>query len=99
MNARVSTYAGTPEQAEEGIRNFQRLTEGLQSMDGFEGAYLLVDRGSGRAMTITLWSSEEALQASAERAKQMRQEAAGGAGMSIDTVENYAVAMQIQPDG
>lgn len=99
MNARVSTYAGSPHQAEEGIRNFEGLTEGLRSMDGFEGAYLLVDRGTGKAMTITLWSSEEALQASAERAKQMRTDAAGGAGMSIDSVENYEVAVQIQPGG
>ena len=99
MNARVATYAGSPDQLEEGIGNFQALTEGLRSMDGFEGAYLLVDRGTGKAVSVTLWSSEEALQASAERAKQMRSDAAGGAGLSIDTVENYEVAVQIQPGG
>ncbi len=97
MLARVSTYAGTPDQAEEGIRNFQGLTEVLRSLDGFEGAYLLVDRGTGNAVTITLWSSEDALQASAERAKQMRSEAAGSAGMSIESVENYEVAVHIEP--
>ncbi len=97
MHARVSTYSGSPEQAEEGIRNFEGLTEGLRSLDGFEGAYLLADRGTGKAITITLWSSEEAAQASAEHARQMRDQAAGGAGMSIDSVDTYEVAVQIQP--
>ncbi len=97
MIARVGTYSGSPDQAEEGIRNFQGLTEPLRSLDGFEGAYLLVDRGTGKALTMTLWSSEDAANASAERAKQMRSDAAGGAGMSVDTVETFEVAVQIQP--
>ncbi len=99
MHARVSTYAGNPGQVEQGIENFKGLTEGLRGMDGFEGAFLLVDRETGKAMTITLWSNEEAVQASAERAKQMRSDAAGGAGMSIDSVQNYEVAVEIQPGG
>ena len=97
MYARVSTYTGSPNQAEAGIRNFEGLTDALRSLDGFEGGYLLVDRGTGQAMTITLWSSENAAQASAERANQMRSDAAGGAGMSIERVETYEVAVEIQP--
>jgi heme-degrading monooxygenase HmoA len=99
MHARVSTYAGTPDQAEEGIRNFERTTDALRGLDGFEGAYLLVDRGTGKALTLTLWSNADAEQASAERAKQMRSEAAGGAGMSVESVETFEVALQIQPNG
>ncbi len=60
---------------------------------------MLVDRGTGKALTITLWSSEDAVQASAERASQMRSDAAGGAGMSIDSVGTYEVAVHIQPGG
>ena len=99
MQARVSTYGGTPEQAEEGTRNFEGLTEALRSLDGFEGAYLLVDRGTGKTLSITLWASEDAARASAEKAKEMRSQAAGGAGMSVDSVEDYEVAVQIQPGG
>ena len=99
MHARVSTYAGTPDQAEEGIQNFERLTDALRSLDGFEGAYLFVDRGVGKALSVTLWASEDAVQASAEKAKQMRDQAAGGAGMSIDSVATYEVAVEIQPGG
>ncbi len=99
MHARVSTYAGSPEQAQEGIRNFEGLTDALRSLDGFEGGYLLVDRGTGKAITMTLWSSEDAAEASAERAKQMRSDAAGGAGMNIESVETYEVAVQIPRSG
>ena len=99
MHARVSNYAGSPDQAEAGIRNFEGLTDGLRSLEGFEGAYLLVDRETGKALTMTLWSSEETAQASAERAKQMRSDAAGGAGMSIESVETYEVAVHIEPSG
>lgn len=99
MHARVSSYAGSPAQAEAAIRNFEGLTDGLRSLEGFEGGYLLVDRGTGKSLTMTLWSSEETAQASAERAKQMRSEAAGGAGMSIESVETYEVAVHIEPGG
>lgn len=99
MQARVSTYAGTPEQTKEAIQNFEGLTDALRSLDGFEGAYLLVDRGTGKALSVTLWTSEDAARASAEKAKQMRSQAAGGAGMSIESVEGYEVAVQIQPGG
>jgi heme-degrading monooxygenase HmoA len=60
MHARVSTYAGTPDQAEEGIQNFEGLTDALRSLDGFEGAYLCVDRGTGNALSVTLWASADA---------------------------------------
>ena len=99
MHARVSIYAGSPDQAEAGIRNFEGRTDPLRSLEGFQGAYLLVDRGTGKALTMTLWSSEEAAQASAEQARQMRSDAAGGAGMSIESVETYEVAVQIKADG
>lgn len=99
MHARVGNYAGNPDQVEAGTRNFEGLTDGLRSLEGFEGAYLLVDRGTGKALTMTLWSSAETAQASAERAKQMRSDAAGGAGMSVESVETYEVAVHIEPGG
>jgi heme-degrading monooxygenase HmoA len=97
MHARVSTYAGTTDQVDDGVRNFEGMTEPLRQLDGFEGAYLLTDRQGGRAMTITLWSTEQAAEASAERAKEMRSEVAGGAGLSIESVDTYEVATQIEP--
>lgn len=96
MHARVGVYKGTPEQTEEGLRNFrEKTTEQLRQLDGFEGAYLLADREGGKALTITLWASESAAEASAEQAKQMRSQAAEGAGMTVESVETYEVALKI----
>jgi hypothetical protein len=53
-------------------------------MAGIRDAFLLVDRASGRALTITLWDSEEAMAASAVGATQVRQEATGAAGGRIE---------------
>ena len=96
MHARVSTYEGSADRLDEGIRGFERTTDALRQLDGFEGAYLLVDRAAGRALSVTLWSSEEAVQASAERANQMRSEATSPAGITIESVDTYEVAMQVE---
>lgn len=99
MHARVSTYAGAAEHLDDGIRNFEGSADALRELDGFEGAYMLVDRANGRAITITLWSNEDAVAASTERADEVRAEAAGGAGFSIESVEIYEVATQLEPPG
>jgi heme-degrading monooxygenase HmoA len=49
----------------------------LQEVEGFEGVYLLVDRQSGKVLTITLWESEEALRESEQEATQLRSEHRG----------------------
>ncbi len=95
MHARVSTYAGSAEQLDEVVRNFESSSDAVRELDGFEGAYMLVDRANGRALTITLWANEDAVRASAERADEVRAEAAGGAGFSIESVEIYEVALQL----
>ena len=97
MVARVSTYLGPTDRIDDAVRSFDDLTEELGTIDGFEDAYVLVDRGSGKAMTVTLWSSEEAAEASAERASQMRTDAVAASGFSIGTTETYDVALHVAP--
>lgn len=100
MHARVSTYTGlAAERLEEGVRAFQQTTDALQQLDGFEGAYLLTDAAGGRVITVTLWSSSEAEQASAERAAQVRADAADAAGIAIESVRTYEVAMHVRATG
>ncbi|MGI8828058.1 MAG: hypothetical protein ACR2JC_20995 [Chloroflexota bacterium] len=92
MFARVSSFHGTPDQAEALVGP---APDEVQSMAGFKGAYALMNRQTGRAMLITLWESEEAMQASAEQAKRMRAEAVeetGGTGPA--DVETYEVLSQ-----
>jgi heme-degrading monooxygenase HmoA len=92
MHARVSTYEG---EADELVKGFDSVTVALEEVDGFSQAYFLVDRAGGRGMSITLWESEDALNASVERANQMREEATGKAGASIESVDHYEVALTV----
>src|SRR5215207_11521348 len=92
--ARVSTYQGDPAQIDQGL-NYARenILPRVKQVDGFEGVYYLVDRESGKALTITLWESEEALHASEEEANRLRSESAESASATIVDVERYEVGL------
>ncbi len=92
MYARVGTYQGDAEQLREG---FERQTDPLEQVDGFERAYFLIDSDSGKGMSITMWESKEALEASAEAANRMRADATQPSGATIISVESYEVAITL----
>ena len=94
MHARLSTYAGSADRLDDMVQAFNQVTDRLRQLDGFEGGYALVDRSSGKATTITLWTNEQAVQASAQQGDRMRAEVAQAGGMSIVSVETYEVALR-----
>ena len=94
MYARVSTYAASPTGVDRLVEAFGSDNR-LSQMAGILDAFLLVDRASGRALTITLWESEEAMAATTAGAAQIRREAAGSAGGGIESVESYEVALHL----
>ena len=65
-------------------------------MEGFSNAYFCVDRGSGKGLSMTLWETEAALEASAERAHQLRSQAIQPSGATTDSVTHYEVALTAQ---
>lgn len=94
MFARVSTYQGPPDQIDEGVRHAQEsILPRIQGLDGFQGVYFLVDRQSGKGLSITLWESEETMRASEEAANQLRRESAEASSEEILGVERYEVAI------
>ena len=94
MFASVSTYQGPPDQIDEGVRYAQEnIVPTLQEVEGFEGVYLLIDRQSGKVLTITLWESEEAMRASEEEANRLRSESAEAGSQEVIGVERYEVAI------
>ncbi len=90
MFARVSKYEIPVEGIDSAVQGFEQVA--LEDWDGFHRAYLLVDRASGKALSITMWESEEALHSSAERANQAREQVMDAASGSIVTVKEYEVA-------
>jgi heme-degrading monooxygenase HmoA len=94
MFASVSSYQGPPEQIDQGVRYAQEnIVPTLEDVEGFEGVFLLVDRQSGKVLTITLWESEEAMRASEEEADQLRSEHRGEWQQEVAGVERYEVAI------
>ena len=96
MFARVSTYrTGAGGDADQMLEGFESVTEPLEQIDGFSHAYFLVDRASGKAMSITIWQSEQALAASAAKADELRKQGSETGGGSIESVEQYEIGLTV----
>ena len=94
MYARVSTFEGVAAHIDEEVRVAREEFIPLaKELGGFEGMYILVNRESGRSLSVALWSSKEAMQASEEQADRTRQEAAHDAGGRVTKVERYEVVL------
>lgn len=94
MFARVSTYHGPtdPDQIDEGLRYVrENILPQVQRMSGFKGVIGLLDRQSGKSLSVTLWESEEAMHASEEEANRVRREAAEASSETVEDVERYEV--------
>src|ERR687884_555382 len=92
MFARVSTYRGDGARLLEG---FADVSAPLEAIDGFSHAYFMVDRESGKGMSITIWHSEEALLASAAKADELRSKGAAAGGAEIESVQHYEIGLTI----
>lgn len=97
MHARVSSYDLTGATKEDVVAAFDTARLAVEDIPGNQGGMLLVDIAQGKALTITLWESEQALRDSEQRANTLRREAAGSAGMSITGVDAYEVALEFGP--
>jgi heme-degrading monooxygenase HmoA len=92
MFARVSTYRGDGDRL---LQGFAEVTGPLEAIDGFSRAYFMVDRESGKGMSITVWESEEALNASAAKADELRSRGAEAGGGTIESVEHYEIGLTV----
>jgi heme-degrading monooxygenase HmoA len=95
MFARVRITSGVPDKVDDGIRNFREtVVASYKDVAGFEGAYLLVNRRTGKVMGITLWDSEASMQATDKTSERLR--AAGSHVVSGTTPppEEYEVVVQ-----
>ncbi len=96
MFARASTIMGKPERIEDGIRDYKEQTiPTLRKITGFKQALFMVDRKSGKMVSITFWDSEKDLQASTAAANKLRAQGAQGSGTTQPpAVDIYEVAVQ-----
>ncbi|MFG2293366.1 hypothetical protein [Streptomyces sp. NPDC048603] len=92
MFARLSTYQGSPVPAEGDVTgNSAAIVQQVRGVPGFRGVYYLVDRASGKAKSLTLWDTEQAMRDSEELASRIRGESAQREGQRIVSVEHFEV--------
>lgn len=93
MHARATTLRVGQDVAEDAIDQYRSSLATFRGIEGNRGAFLLVDRASGRGVGVTLWESEQAMADSREQADQLRQQAAEQARGQIESVDEYEIAV------
>jgi heme-degrading monooxygenase HmoA len=96
MFARVTITQGSPELYDQTVRYVQeQLIPTLKQMPGIKGAFVLADRQTGKGISITLWETEEAMNATTQMANQVRSQSAADTSGAIQGVQGYEVVGQI----
>ncbi|MHC5704989.1 YdhR family protein [Streptomyces sp. PKU-MA01144] len=92
MFARLSRYEGSPVPPEGDLSaHAETIVQQVRGLPGFLGVYWLVDRATGKAVSLTLWEDEETMRASEERADRIRVDTARREGQRIVSVDRYEV--------
>ena len=92
MYARSTTIQAQPSSIDAGITHMRdSVMPALEGIPGCVGLSLLVDRASGRCIATSSWDSEDAMRASAETIRPIRDEAAERFGGSAE-VEEWEIA-------
>lgn len=96
MFARTSTWAGSDSEldrwAAHVVDNVRPMVEGLP---GNAGALFLIDRDAKRALTLTLWETQAAAQASDEVADRSRESTIAATGVQLLERARYEVAARV----
>ena len=93
MFARITTIGEAPPERLDDMTHEIRehVLPALRQQDGFSGFLVLVERASGKVLGLTLWESEQAMNATEEAAYWLRVFSAQAAGGKITEVERYEV--------
>ena len=94
MYARTTVVQADPARLDEGIAHVrEEVFPAVTALDGCIGMSMLVDRDTGRCIATTAWESEDAMSASAELVRPLRDQAAEALGSGISDVEVWEVAV------
>lgn len=92
MFARTSTWSGSPEALQKWADNAVNEVKGfVEGLPGNAGAMFFVDRGAGTALTLTLWDSTDAAEATDRFAEQSRATTVAATGTELVARGRYEV--------
>jgi heme-degrading monooxygenase HmoA len=92
MFARTSTWSGSAE----ALQNWSdhatsKVKSFVEGLPGNAGVVFLIDRDSGTALTLTLWDSEQAAEATDQFAEQSRASTVAATGAELVAQGRYEV--------
>jgi heme-degrading monooxygenase HmoA len=95
MYARSTTIQAQPSSIDAGVAHIRdAVMPRLQEVDGCVGLSLLADQQTGRCIVTTAWETEEAMHASAEPTRPIRDQAAQAfGGIGSPTIEEWEIAV------
>jgi hypothetical protein len=92
--ARLHTLETTPEQYERGLQLVAKeLLPWARDSSGFRGLIGLVDRERSKALVLTLWADEEALERSAPAGDRLSALAADATGAKRRSLDDFEVSI------
>ncbi|MGH2788236.1 MAG: hypothetical protein ACRDJV_10040 [Actinomycetota bacterium] len=92
MYARVAVYEIPGHRMGEAVAAFGDAIDQIRELSPQE-VYLLVSRDDDRALTMSVWDTPEAMEASRVKASGLRSDAVGVVGGSVQSVVEYEVAI------
>lgn len=96
MFARVSTYKTGPETLSDSPS--EDVVSRVLQIPGCKGIYYLNGKETGKALSITLWDTEEAMAASRQEANKLRKETSEAEKTEILEVEEFEVTLSSLKD-
>lgn len=97
MYARVARYRIDPDRCNDAVQTFRDAGAQLASLEGFAHGYVLIDSEGGDVITVTVWESQRALEASEMRATSVRQSAARAVDGAVEAVMRFDVTHELRP--
>ncbi len=100
MVARTSTWSGSAEALDKWAEHVAaHVGPFVSGLPGNAGGVFLIDREAGSALTLTLWHSEEAAEATDKFAEQSRVSTVAATGVELVSRGRYEVAAQLDLAG
>jgi hypothetical protein len=95
MFARVTVVQGSPDRFDDAVKVInERAVPGAKEVPGLVAAYWAVDRESGHGVTFAVFDTEENLNASEERVRELRERSVAEVGGQIVSVKTYEIVGQ-----
>jgi hypothetical protein len=96
MYARTSSWKGSPDALETWATHVAaHVAPFVAGLPGTAGCVFLIDRASGEALTLTLWDSADAAEASDRNAEQSRASTVAATGVELVGRGRYEVVARI----